>query len=407
MAIHRFYDRDMAVGLTWLAPILWSASGRERRKVHNTLSLEMEAVGYAQIDMSSGYQLGATTNPQELGLESAAALLAHAQQSVVLIEHLGNDQFWLCSIEDGAVFPAGDLIGNKDLIAERLKEIRSDIAGTSIPVYDKFDSFGIDNAVRQDFVELVKNITPKSDIACKQVQKRKLNKPALGAAIGIVLICASAGTWHYFKRADSIEERQEIQEQTSQHTYEQERFAVQHSLDQNTPALLATFADTIFNRPLRAAGWRTHAYEWQDDAVSVIWHRDHGTVLDISEHLGNRQYEVTDSAESVTENFDFPASTRLETDKLEYFLGDRTDRMLLLDSLAAIPGNWSLTMNQRIGNQFRVVRSHLRGSGNQIHQMISSALRLKNQPIHLTRIKVTLGNSFHWELEGHYYATAD
>ena len=182
---------------------------------------------------------------------------------------------------------------------------------------------------------------------------------------------------------------------------------MQHSLKQNTPALLATFADKIFDRPLWAAGWRTHTYEWQDDAVSVIWHRDHGTVLDISEHLGDRQYEVTDGAESVTEKFEFPASTRSEMDNVDYLLGDRTDRMLLLDSLAAMPGNWSLTVNQRIGNQFRVVKSRLRGSGNQIHQMISSAISLKNQPIHLTRIKVTLGKSFHWELEGHYYANAD
>lgn len=407
MAVHRFCDRDMAVGLTWLAPVMWSASGRERRKTRNFLSLNMEAVGYAQVDTSAGYQLGATANQQEIGLESAAALLAHAQQSIVLIEYLGNDQYWLCSIEDRAIFPVGDLVGNRDMISQRLNEIRSDIAGTEIRVFDKSGSFEIDNALRQDFAQLVENVTPGSDITCKSIQKQKINKPALGAVIATGLICAIAGTGCYFNRINSLEERQRLHEQAAQRNYEQELLALQISLNQNSPALLAIFADTIFDRPLRVAGWRTHSYEWQDNQVSVIWHREHGDISGISEHLGNRLFEVTEGAGSVTEKFDLPASFRSENDNIEDLLGDGPDRMALLDSLVAIPGNWSLKAGQQIGKQFPVTRSQLRGSGSQLNQMISSAIKLKNQPVHLTHFKVTLGDSFRWELEGYYYANAD
>lgn len=397
----------MAVGLTWLAPVVWSASGREHRKTREILSLKMDALGYAQIDTSAGYQLGATANQQDLGLESAAALLACAQQSIVLVEHLEDDQYWLCSIEDGAIFPAGDLIGSKDLIAERLREICSDIAGTGIRIYDKSDFFGIENAIRQDFVDLVKNVTPNSDISCRPIQKKQLNKPALGIAIGFVFVCTIVGTWYQLTAVDSSEERQNSQMQASQHEFDQERLAVQSSLSQNSPALLATFTDTIYNRPLRAGGWRTQSYEWQDGMVSVTWHRDHGNILNISKHLENRQFQVIEGAGYVTEKFDFPALAKTESVDIEILLGDSKDRMFLLDSLATISGDWSLNTGQIIGNQFRVARSQLHGSGNQLYQMISTALKLKNQPVHLTRFKVVLGDSFHWELEGHYYADAN
>ena len=94
-------------------------------------------LGYAELETPAGTQTGATADPTDIGLESSAAWLALAQSSAVLIEKLDSDQYWLCAVEDGAVFPAGDIIGDKDLIASRLDEIRLDIEGTKFDCMKK------------------------------------------------------------------------------------------------------------------------------------------------------------------------------------------------------------------------------------------------------------------------------
>ena len=100
----------------------------------------------------AGTQLGATIDHDDIGLPSAAAWLAQAQHSAVLVERLPENLYWLCAIEDGAVFPAGDMVGGKDLIAARLDEIRTDIAGSGILMYDKTGSFGLIDAEPLDFL---------------------------------------------------------------------------------------------------------------------------------------------------------------------------------------------------------------------------------------------------------------
>ncbi len=407
MAIHRFYNKDWAIGMTWYAPVIWPATGRERRKSRALRSQKVIPVGYAELETPVGYQLGATTDSSDLGLECAAALLAQTQQSAVLIEQLAADLYWLCTIEDGAVFPAGDLVGTKDLITERLREIRSDIEGKSIPIYDKSRVFDIDDAIEYDFSDLVEDRTSESDITCRPVKAIKFGKTTVSTLAGAVVLSLAFGAWQYFNGINQSEQQQLLHQQAAEQSLNQEILTLQQSLAQNSPALLATFADHIFERPMRAAGWRTHSYEWRDDAIEVTWHRGHGSITDITEHLGPGEFKFHENGNTVTEKLAFPATIRTEEQNLETRLSDQTDRFHLLETIATLPGKWTLRPPKPIGKLYPATRSQLSGTSAKLHEMIETAFSLKNLPVQVSRIKVTLDDSFKWELEGNYFAKTE
>ncbi|MYD77864.1 MAG: hypothetical protein F4239_02825 [Gammaproteobacteria bacterium] len=72
-----------------------------------------------------------------------------------------------------------------------------------------------------------------------------------------------------------------------------------------------------------------------------------------------------------------------------------------------MPGKWSLMPAEVIEKNLPVVRSQLTGGSNQLSQMIAVAISLKDLPMYISRIKVTLKNSFNWELEAEYFAHAE
>ena len=407
MTIHRFCDQNMAIGLTWLAPVVWPSSGRERRKTHALSSLDMEVVGYTEIETTSGLQLGATEEIDDLGLPSAAAVLAQVQDSVVLIERLANDLYWLCTIEEGSVFPAGDLVGSKQLIEERLNEIRSDIAGKNIRLYDKFRDFHIDEAEKLEFSELVDDITPSDSFKCRPIQRRSLSKPVAGIVLVALLACSAVGAWQYIDPINSEDEKNTQRQLAHQQVLEKEKRALEQTLQQNSSALLATFADVVFDRPLRAGGWRTHSYEWQNNVISVNWQREHGDIHSITSYLGANEFELTENANSLIEKVPFVASARTDSGNFENRLESNSSRLSMLDQFERMPGEWSLMPAEVIEKNLPVVRSQLTGGSNQLSQMIAAAISLRDLPLYISRIKVTLKNSFKWELEAEYFAHAE
>ena len=407
MTIHQFCDQHMTIGLTWLAPVVWPSSASERRKIHALSSLDMEVVGYAEIETTSGLQLGATEEINDLGLPSAAAVLAKAQDSVVLIERLANDLYWLCTIEEGSVFPAGDLVGSKQMIEERLNEIRSDIAGKNISLYDKFGDFQIDEAQKFEFSELVDDITPSASLKCRPIQRRTLSKPVAGIVLVVLLACSAVGAWQFIDPINNEDEDNFQRQLAHRQALEKEKRALERTLQQNFSALLATFADVVFDRPLRAGGWRTHSYEWQNNVISVSWHREHGDIHSIASYLGASKFELSENAKSLIEKVPFDASVRNDSIDFETRLESYSSRLSLLDQFERMPGKWSLYPAEEIEKYLPVVRSQVTGGSNQLSQMVAAAISLRDLPLHISRIKVTLNDSFKWELEAEYFAHAE
>ena len=405
MSAHLIAGRKLAAGLTWLVPGTLPTTSSEARKAREFQTIKPAPLGYAELETPAGTQTGATLDPTDIGLESSAAWLALAQSSAVLIEKLDSDQYWLCAVEDGAVFPAGDIIGDKDLIASRLDEIRLDIEGTNIRLYEKTGLFALGDCEPLDLSDLIADIEPQGDISCRLIHTRNLRKPLLTSITAVLIAIGGYGAWNYYQKltGDSSETDQIRLAARQAQLVETEKMLLKQSLSQNASALLATLADTVYSRPLRAAGWYTGSYEWSKDSVTATWQRAHGSIADISEHLESRDHHLDEESGTVIERFDFPAHEISELPPIEEYLGGQHQRHQLLDILARLPGKWTLSPPQSSDKGYLVQRSELRGSSERLQDVITVAHALSKLPVHITRLKFQLGNSYEWKMEGDYY----
>ncbi len=406
MTVHTLDGRRLALGLKWLAPGAIPVGAGAGRKARELAHMKPPPVGFVQLETAGGSQLGATIDPDDIGLPSAAAWLAQAQRSAVLVERLPENLYWLCAIEDGAVFPAGDIIGDKDLIAARLDEIRTDIAGTGILMYDKTGSFGLIDAEPLDFSDLAAGFEAAADILCQPTRTRSLKKPL--AVLATVLLIAAGGYGArnlYLSYMDaSLESDQDVQAQRQTRQLNNEKNLLHQELTQNAPALLATLADTISGRPLRAAGWRATQYEWSGNLVAATWRREHGSMAGIAEHLRSAQYSLNEKTGQVVEQFDFPAPQLTEASPLEDRLGGLQERMTLIDLMATLPGKWSLSPATSSGKHYTIKRSSFSGEAETLHAAIEVARLLRSLPIRINTVTISLENPHVSNIEGDYYA---
>ncbi len=406
MTVYSLVDRKLALGLKWLAPGAIPAGAGAGRKTRELAGMKPPPVGFVQLETAGGTQLGATTDQDDIGLPSAAAWLAQAQLSAVLIEKLDSDQYWLCAVEDGAVFPAGDIIGDKDLIAARLDEIRTDIAGTGILMYDKTGSFGLIDAEPLDFSDLAAGFEAAADILCQPTRTRSLKKPL--AILATVLLITGGGYGVrdlYLSYMDAtLESGQDELAQRRAKRLNNEKNLLHQELTQNAPALIATLADTVSGRPLRAAGWRATQYEWSGNQVAATWRREHGSMAGIAEHLRSAQYSLNEKTGQVVEQFDFPAPQLTEASPLEDRLGGLQERMTLIDLMATLPGKWSLSPATSSGKHYTIKRSSFSGEAETLHAAIEVARVLRSLPIRIKTVTISLENPHASNIEGDYYA---
>ena len=406
MTVHSLDGRRLALGLKWLPPGAVPTGASAGRKARELAGMKPPPVGFVQLETTGGLQLGATTDQEDIGLKSAAAWLAQAQLSAVLVERLTENLYWLCATEDGAIFPAGDMVGGKDLIAARLDEIRTDIAGSGICMYDKTGSFGLIDAEPLDFSDLAAGFDADADILCQPTRSRNLKKPL--AILATVLLITASGYGArslYLSYMDaSLESDQDVQAQRQTRRLNDERKLLHQELEQNAPALLATLADTISGRPLRAAGWRATQYEWSGNQVTATWRREHGSMAGITEHLGSAQFSLDEKTGQVVEQFEFPAPLLSDAAPLEDRLGGLQERMTLIDLMANLPGKWSLQLAKAAGKHYPIRRSTFSGSGETLHTAVEIARVLRSLPIRIKTVTISLAKPHVWNIEGDYYA---
>ena len=406
MTVYSLADRKLALGLKWLPPGAIPAGAGAGRKARELAAMKPPPVGFVQLETAGGPQLGATTDQADIGLQSGAAWLAQAQLSAVLVERLADNLYWLCATEDSAIFPAGDMVGGKDLIAARLDEIRTDIAGSDICMYDKTGSFGLTDAEPLDFSDLAAGFDAAADILCQPTRSRNLKKPL--AVLATVLLITASGYGArslYLSYMDaSFESDQDVQTQRQTRRLNDERKLLHQELEQNAPALLATLADTISGRPLRAAGWRATQYEWSGNQVTATWRREHGSMAGIAEHLGSAQFSLDEKTGQVVEQFEFPAPLLSDTAPLEDRLGGLQERMALIDLMAYLPGKWSLQLAKAAGKHYPIRRSAFSGEAETLHAAIEIARVLRSLPIRIKTVTISLEKPHVWNIEGDYYA---
>ena len=406
MTVHSLDGRTLALGLKWLAPGAIPAGAGAGRKARELAGMKPPPVGFVQLETAGGLQLAATTDKEDIGLQSAAAWLAQAQHSAVLVERLSENLYWLCATEDGAVFPAGDMVGGKDLIAARLDEIRTDIAGSGIRIYDISGSFGLADADPLDFSDLAAGFDADSEITVQPTRTRSLKKPLAILATVLMITASGYGARSlYLSYMDStLESGQDALVQRQAKSLNDAKNLLQRELEQNAPALLATLVDTISSRPLRAAGWRATEYEWSGNEVVATWRREHGSVVGIADHLRDAQFSLDEKTGQVVERFQFPAPLLTDVPPLDNRLGGLPERMALIDIMAYLPGQWSLQPATTSGKHYPVRRSAFSGEAETLHTAIEIARVLRSQPIRIKTVTISLENSHVWNIEGDYYA---
>ena len=398
-------DESLAIGLSWLPPEDWSTRKQENRQIRRLSAAKPTPVAYVSISTKLGVQIGTTPNLDDVGLKSAAAWLAQIQHSAVLIEKIGNDKYWLCAIEDGAIFPAGDMIGNKELVQSRLNEIHSDIEGTDIKIFEREGVFDIEEYSQIGFVDLVRDTDLNADVRCQKLVKRNFKKPVLSVFAGLTLVACTFGLWSYAFSPNRIGKTDKVdQQQIVQQLLEQEKNALLAKLNQNSGVLLANFADIVYGRPQRAAGWRIQFYEWQNETISIGWYRSHGNIQSLTDYLGQRNFNLNENSGVVIEKFPFPNVHKTGDISVDNLIGDSFQRMKLLDTLSVLPGKWFLNASKKYGNAYPVFVSKISGTSKHLNEVIATAHLLKDFPLHIKRLKVTLGETYSWEVDGEFYA---
>ena len=396
--------QDFALGLTWLAPGVVVPNSSKYRIFKELQSIKPTPCGYVEISTPSGIQVGAVSETEDIGHESAAARLAVSRSSAVLIEQLSSNEFWLCAVEDGAVFPAGDIVGDKDLIANRLEEIKTDIAGTSIQFYDKHGYFNSPDSQSLGFFDLISDSEPDKSPICHSVEQKFLNRKLIAAIAGILIVIGGFVSWPYVSEFNNNEEAESlIRKQQHTKALNAEKEMIRQTLMQNAPALLATLTDMVNERPLRVNGWRTHTYDWKNNKVVVNWRREHGNFASIISYLSDKNYEMNESTGDITESIEFPAQSLPEGSSLESLLGSEDKRYEVLDTLAGLPGNWTLGSAQTMGQLYKYQKSKLTGSCSKLTDAIFVARAFIGLPFRINGIRYSLGRKFNWEIDGELY----
>ena len=408
MSVVSFGDRNVVVGLNWLDPGAITNNAREATVRRRLRTLDANPTGYASIVTLDGLQHGITSSIRDIGLDSAAAWLATVVTSAILVEKLDKDRYWLCAVENGVVYPSGDIIGNKHQIALRLEELLIDTKGSTISIYDKESDFAeFVNGEKTGFSELVLGTTPDSRGKCRLLRNR-VSRKAMFFVTGIVAFSMlGASGWYFFGDlfTSQFSKKVSTQQELRLTAIQAEKSALEQELTQDAGLLLASFVDLIYDRPIRLGGWQVIAYEWKNGIVISKWKRSYGTINDLTTQLTSKTWSLNESTGEIFEELALPVPSASESFPLSR-LGNITKRHKFLDMLSTTPGNWKLTESKENGKYFKYRKSYLSGSSSSLRVAGQAARSLLNQPINVTLLKANLGRKNSWLIEGAYYEVA-
>ena len=405
MPIHSLANQELVIGLNWMKPGAISNTTHTSRVNRKLRRSQPTPVAYATIVTRDGLQPGVTSHTDEIDKTSAAAWLATAKPSVILVEKIEDEKYWLCAIEDGAVFPVGDIVGNKDVVGNRLAELQIDTEGSDIPYVDTQSEFDISNSITTSFKELVDGTNPPEESICRPLRTRENRKYLLGATTASAIAIVGYGGWllydNYWGKSQNQVHLNQADSTTIKRTEEQS--TIQNELSQDSGALIVFFIDLISDRPLHAAGWKSVSYRWSKGEIEAKWSRVNGNLASISNYLGETNWEFDESSGIVTERINFPAPKHNKSIDLDSLLGGIHSRYRFLDLLAKSPGTWSIGSPKKQGKFYPVKLSTLASSGKGLSSVHSAVGMLRENPVHLSEFTVNLDKNIHWNLVGSYY----
>ena len=401
MTVRTVNGKSLAIGLSWLPPGEISTRRGENRKMRELRRIGDRPASYAEIVLPGNTQVAVTSDPEAAGHLSGAAWLAAAQKSVVLVEQIGEDEFWLGAVEDGVVFPAGDVVGGRNLISARLKELTIDLAGSEISYYDKSRMFELPESSPLDFSDLISGTEADTGWTVRPIRRSAIHTVVIPFA-GALCLVAGFAAWHLRPAAPPAPDPAGTARQNVQ--LEREKTQLSQTLSQDAGRLVDELIREIAARPGRAAGWRNVSAEWSDGRVTTEWQRAHGSYMALVDELTGRQFWIDENTGAVTESY--PLAPADFDDNLAQRLATAPERYALLDALAVLPGQWTLAPSQRSGNAYHVRKSRLTGSVTGFEAARAAAHFFANHPVNLRLISIQLIPRPKWRFEGDIYEPA-
>ncbi len=403
MTVRQLNGQSLALGLSWLPPGRITAARGESRRTRELLKLRPQPTCFTEIELPWTTQIAVTADSDAVGHASAAAWLASAQQSAVLVERIADNEFWLCVVEDGVVFPAGDIVGDHDRISARIAELKADLASSRISYYDRHGRFELPDPLPLEFSDLTSGTEPQDAWTVRSIRQPRTGKPWIPLAVVATAVAVGYGAWHWYTLSLESQPAVEVTAaERRQRLLEHEKTMLAQTLSQNSAQLVTALADEISTRPHRAAGWRNTAVEWEHDIVKTRWHRAHGSYSALAAHLGDRQFSLDAKTGVVTEEFQFSAPDNGSLD-IDQALSAATDRYALLDALASLPGTWTLSESSRFGTEYSVNQSALTGTAPGFAAAEAVARFFSTSPVHIRSISIKLETRPLWRFEGDFY----
>lgn len=389
-----------AIGLTWLPPGTHPRTLSRVRKHRLLTAMRPTPLGYADLPTRDGAQTGLTTETSHLHLKPAAAMLAQAVATAIVITKLADNVFWLCAVEEGAVWPTGDLTGSRDKIAARLAEILQDDPDAT--VYDHTSTFHVTASV-ETFDDLLANSSPTETMISPLSSTRLPRKNiAIGTAVAILLAVGYFG-WEHWQPDPSSAVQSDPAAQAAA-ALERERENVRANLSRDPGVLLAQFVDIIYDRPLHAAGWQLVRYEWRvDGALTARWQRRHGNLESLSDYLSTRTWTLEEPTGEIIETIPFETPLIVDETQLADMLDDGPGRHDFLDHLARFEGLWSLAAARPAGTHINTSMSTLTGSSRRLGSALSVAKTFLGTPVRITKLTATLEKGSSWKVEAEFY----
>lgn len=315
--------KKLAIGLEW-SKLAGSNPTDAAKKLSQSRNCPMGvlwsvAVSDSEVDANAAviHSAGLSHKKFKGVVYSAAAALAKSQDSIIGIERIEDDIFWMVVTQDGRVLPGYDFIASESEVKRKLQDLAIDTQLDYMQFYMSHDIsaiFGLDGSIDESPFSLI----GESNID-DSMRLKKMSGIPKAVFMGIAVAAAGAGLFG-FKKYDEMKKAEELrlmieEEEWLKRNLEEERLRAESSKAPNDPDILRQArAEEIrwmrddFNSvnllpamkymlltmegiPMQHDGWSVDGFIYSRSApgmVNIMWDRQGGSPRSLTELMGSQ-----------------------------------------------------------------------------------------------------------------------
>ena len=203
--------KNLVLGLEW-SKLAGDKPADAAKRTAQARKCNMGVLWSVSVDDDEGlsskivHSLGLCHNRFKGAIYSGAAALAMAQSSVIGIEQLDDDLFWMIVTENGRVLPGYDSLGSEAEIKRKLQELALDIQLDYMQSYmtaQVAQRFSIDESIDESPLNLI----GKSTIS-EAMRIKKLSSIPRAVYLGAGILALGGGLFAYTQHLEAEKQRE-------------------------------------------------------------------------------------------------------------------------------------------------------------------------------------------------------